>query len=62
MSDISLAGENVNELDAYAARYREARIAVGLGYDEAEHRLRSMPEHARGRKPEVMGAGSWTFA
>ena len=53
VSDISLAGENVNELDAYAARCREARIAIGHGYGEAEHRLRSMPEHVGGRKPEV---------
>jgi len=37
-------GENVNELDAYAARQRlavaAARIAVEHGYDEAEHRLK----------------------
>jgi hypothetical protein len=62
VSDISLAGENVNELDAYAARSREARIAVGHGYDEAEHRLRSMPEHEEGRKPEAARRGNPTGA
>ena len=54
VSDVSLAGENVGELDAYAARCREARIAVGHGYGEAEHRLRSMPEAVGGRKPEAL--------
>jgi hypothetical protein len=51
-SDVSLAGENGNELDAYAARSREARIAVGHGYDEAEHLGESMPEAVESRKPE----------
>ena len=58
VSDVSLAGENVNELDAYAARSRdavsgEARIAIERGYGEAEHRSPSMPGPVRGRKSEV---------
>ena len=57
VSDVSLAGENVNELDAYAARYRrEARIAVERGYGEAEHLASSMPGPMRGRKLEAVAA------
>ncbi|MEO5634365.1 hypothetical protein [Gaiella sp.] len=42
MSDVSLAGENRDELDAYAARYGDtvnggSRIPVERGYGEAEH-------------------------
>ena len=32
-----LAGENRNELDADAGRYREARVECAYGYGEAEH-------------------------
>ena len=67
VGDISLARENGNELDAYAARSRtavngSARIAVGHGYGEAEHRLRSMPEPGWGRKEEPSGTGRWAAA
>ncbi|WP_411277495.1 hypothetical protein, partial [Gaiella sp.] len=42
VSDVSLAGENRDELDAYAARYGDtvnggSRIPVERGYGEAEH-------------------------
>jgi hypothetical protein len=47
---LPLAGENENQLDAYAARYREARIACRRGYGEAEHQTASMPEPAGVRK------------
>ena len=58
VSDVSLAGENVNELDAYAARNRPAvngmaRIAVGHGYGEAEHRLQACLNPCGSRKPEA---------
>src|SRR4051794_32540983 len=54
--DVSLAGENVDELDAYAVRYRTAvsgsgRIAVKRGRGVGEHRLRSIPDRGRGGKP-----------
>ena len=51
--DVSLAGENVNELDAYAARCRETRIAEKHGYGVAEHLLQSMPDRVLGRKLEA---------
>src|SRR6478735_8448582 len=61
VGDVSLAGENVDELDAYAVRRRVAvkggeRIAVERGAGVAEHRLQSMPDRVRGRKPEASAA------
>jgi hypothetical protein len=51
VSDIPpLAGENENQLNAYAARYREARIAYLRAYGAAEHRGERMPEQSCGRK------------
>src|SRR4051794_35198810 len=45
--DVSLARENVNELDAYARRYRKAGIAVRRGYGEAEHLHQACPKCCR---------------
>ena len=61
-SDVSLAGENGNELDAYAARCRSAqngvlRIVVERGECEAEHLSQSMPEAVGRRNPERLGSG-----
>jgi hypothetical protein len=39
-----LGGENRNELNADAGRYREARIECAYGYGEAEHRRPRVPD------------------
>lgn len=46
-----LAGENRNELDAYAAQDSVARAAVGHGYGEAEHLAPRMPDGGGRRNP-----------
>ena len=48
-----LDGENRNELNADAGRYREARIECAYGYGEAEHRGPRVPDGCRSCQPPI---------
>jgi hypothetical protein len=52
-----LGGENRNELDADAGRYREARIKCADGYGEAEHRRPRVPDSCRCCQPPIDATG-----
>src|SRR3954449_7619377 len=69
--DVSLAGENVNELDAYAKQCRTAakgseRITVTLRCGEAEHLLQACPKRSRAarysRRRRIDGGDSAYYA